>query len=465
MTLRFGTDGIRGVANRELTPELVTAVGRAAARVLGTARPFVVGRDTRRSGPMLESALVAGLCAEGADVLLAGVLPTPAVAALAHARDAPAAMLTASHNTFHDNGVKLFAVDGRKLNDESESSIEHELRGLAADAPTGPEGRGVGVASELRGALDEYVDHIVNALDERRLGGLRVIVDCANGAAFRAAPRVLRDLGVHVDVLHAAPNGANINDGCGSTDPRDLQRAVVAMGADAGLAFDGDADRLIAVDENGAIVDGDHLLAIAAFDLHERGLLRHDAVVVTQMANGGLHRALRDAGIRVVEVEVGDRNVLDALAQGDLSLGGEQSGHLVYPDLATTGDGILSGALLLDVLDGTGQRLSRLASIVHKTPQVLRSVPVADKDKLDGDETFWQTAQQARDVLGDDGRILVRPSGTEHVVRIMVEAATPQAAADTATRLAMAVEAACGVRDDDTAARPSREQVLLNHEE
>lgn len=445
MTLRFGTDGIRGVANQELTPELVTAVGRAAARVLGVAHPFVVGRDTRRSGPMLEAALVAGLCAEGADVLSAGVLPTPAVAQLAHERDAPAAMITASHNTFADNGVKLFAVGGRKLSDEVERSIEHELRALAAGMPSGPDGRGVGVASELRDALDEYVDHVVAVLGDRRLGGLRVVVDCANGAAFRAAPRVLRELGAHVEVLHAAPNGANINDGCGSTDPSDLQRAVVAVGADAGLAFDGDADRLIAVDEDGDVVDGDQILAIAAFDLQERGLLRHDAVVVTQMANGGLHRVLRDAGIEVVEVEVGDRNVLDALARRDLALGGEQSGHIIFPDLSTTGDGILTGALLLDVVEGTGQRLSRLASIVERVPQELRAVPVADKDRLDGDGDFWREAHAVMEDLGDDGRVLVRPSGTENVVRVMVEASDADAAATAADRLVAAVETACGL--------------------
>jgi phosphoglucosamine mutase len=444
MSLRFGTDGIRGVANRDLTPELVTALGRAAARVLGRDEPFVVGRDTRRSGPMLEAALVAGLCAEGADVMLTGVLPTPAVAQIAHQRGAPAAMITASHNPFPDNGVKLFAVGGRKLRDDVEHAIEDELRELATETPTGPDGRGVGVSSELRDALDTYVAHVVGVLEGRRLEGLRVVVDCGNGAAFRAAPRVLRALGVDVEVLHAAPDGTNINAGCGSTDPSELQRAVLAWGADAGLAFDGDADRLIAIDETGGLVDGDQLIAIAAFDLQERGRLRHDAVVVTQMSNGALHRVLRDAGIQVIEVEVGDRNVLDALEQHDLALGGEQSGHLVYSDLSTTGDGILAGVQLLDVLDGTGQTLSRLAGIVQRAPQVLRSVRVADKERLDADRAFWRTAQEVQSELGDAGRVLVRPSGTEPVVRVMVEAATEAAATAAADRLTAAVEAACG---------------------
>jgi len=444
MSLRFGTDGIRGVANRELTPELVTALGRAVARVLGADQPFVIGRDTRRSGPMLEAALVAGLCAEGADVLLVGVLPTPAVAQLAHERGAPAAMITASHNPFPDNGVKLFAVGGRKLTDDVERAIEHELRELASGAPFGPAGRGVGVSAELRDALDQYVDRIVGVLEGRQLAGLHVVVDCGHGAAFRAAPRVLRELGVELEVLNAAPDGTNINADCGSTDPSALQRAVVEAGADVGLAFDGDADRLIAVDESGAIVDGDQLIAIAAFDLQERGLLRHNAVVVTQMSNGSLHRVLGEAGIEVVEVDVGDRNVLDALASRDLSLGGEQSGHLIYADLSTTGDGILAAVELLDVLDGTGQKLSRLAAVVTRSPQELRAVRVADKHLLDTDRAFWKAAQEAQDELGDSGRILVRPSGTEAVVRVMVEAATDEQARSVADRLVAAVERACG---------------------
>jgi phosphoglucosamine mutase len=445
MTLRFGTDGIRGVANRELTPELVTALGRAAVRVLGADRPFVLGRDTRRSGPMLEAALVAGACAEGANVTLVGVVPTPAVAHLARTRNAPAAVISASHNTYVDNGVKFFAPGGRKIPDELERHVEQQLRELATLTPEpGAAGTGVGVASELKGAVEEYATHLVSTLEGRRLDGLHVVIDCANGAAFRAAPRVLRELGARVDVLHASPDGTNINSDCGSTHPAELQRSVVGLGADVGLAFDGDADRVIAVDERGAIVDGDQLMLIAALDLKERNRLHGDAVVVTVMSNLGLRRALEREAIELVEVPVGDRHVSDELERRGLSLGGEQSGHVIYADLATTGDGILTGIMLLDVLHGTGQPLSRLAGVMERFPQVLRNVRVVDRDRLDGDRKFWAAARDAQDQLGDDGRVLVRPSGTEPLVRVMVEAPTQQQAESIADRLAMAVADACG---------------------
>ena len=445
MTLRFGTDGIRGVANRELTPELVTALGRAAMRVLGTDRPLVLGRDTRRSGPMLEAALVAGACAEGANVVLVGVVPTPAVAHLARTRDAPAAVISASHNAYADNGVKLFAVGGRKIPDELERQVELELRQLAAIAPDpGPAGTGVGVASELKGAVEEYAAHLVSTLEGRKLDGLHVVVDCANGAAFRAAPRVLRELGARVEVLHAAPDGTNINDHCGSTYPAELQRTVVDLGADVGLAFDGDADRVIAVDETGAVVDGDQIMLIAALDLKERGKLHGDAIVATVMSNLGLRRALAREGIELVEVPVGDRHVSDELERRGLSLGGEQSGHVIFSDLANTGDGTLTGVMLLDVVHGTGQRLSRLAGVMDHFPQVLRNVEVVDRDRLDGDGKFWAVARDAQAELGDDGRVLVRPSGTEPLVRVMVEASTQVQAESIAERLAMAVADACG---------------------
>ncbi|MGH9015070.1 MAG: phosphoglucosamine mutase [Acidimicrobiia bacterium] len=445
MTLRFGTDGVRGVANRDLTPELVTALGRAAARVIGTDHPFLVARDTRRSGPMLEAALVAGLCAEGAGVEQAGVLPTPGLAYLAQAREAPAAMISASHNPFLDNGVKLFAPGGRKIPEDWEARIEKHVRDLASTVPGGgAEGTGVGVGRRLRGADDEYVAHLVGALDERRLDGLHVVVDCGNGAAFEAAPRTLRGLGAEVDVHNDRPDGTNINDGCGSTYPAPLQKAVVAARAHAGLAFDGDADRVIAVDERGNLVDGDQMLAVIALDLRERGRLRDDAVVATVMSNLGLRQALAAHGIELVETPVGDRHVLAALEERDLSLGGEQSGHLICTDLATTGDGILTGLLLLDVMARAGEPLSHLAGVMTRLPQVLRNVRVADRSRLNRSDDLWDRLRTAERELGGDGRILVRASGTEPVVRVMVEAPTAEQAEAVADRLATAVEQACG---------------------
>jgi len=445
MTLRFGTDGVRGVANRDLTPELVTALGRAAARVLGADRPFVVGRDTRRSGPLLEAALVAGLCSEGADVERVGVLPTPGVAYLAQLFDAPAAVISASHNPYPDNGVKLFARGGRKIADAPEQRIEMELRRLVdAGAGDGPDGPGVGVARDRLGAAADYIAHLSAALGGRRLEGQSVVVDCGNGAAFEIAPWALRVQGAWVRVLHDQPDGTNINAGCGSTDPRELQQAVLAAGANAGLAFDGDADRVIAVDERGNLVDGDQMLAIIALDLHERGELRGNAVVATVMSNLGLRRALVEHGIEVVETPVGDRNVLTALEERGLSLGGEQSGHLIVTELATTGDGTLTGMLLLDVMARRGRPLSELAAVVEPFPQVLRSVRVADRAGVDRDGALKAELVSVEEELGVDGRVLVRPSGTEPVVRVMVEAPTTDQAETAATRLVAAVERACG---------------------
>ncbi len=441
MTLRFGTDGVRGIANRELTVELVTALGRAAVRVLGADAPFVVGRDTRRSGPMLEAALVAGLCAEGADVVLAGVLPTPGVAHLARDRGGPAAVISASHNPYTDNGVKLFAAGGRKIPDELEAQVEHELRELAVSDPgPGPDGPRVGVASERRQAFDEYLEHLVDSLNGRRLDGLQVVVDCGNGAAFRVAPTALRELGAEVDVLNASPDGMNINDGCGSTNPADLRDAVLVSGAAVGLAFDGDADRVIAVDERGEPVDGDHMLAIAALDLHDRGMLGGNAIVSTVMSNLGLRRALDPYGIELVETPVGDRNVVDEMERRNLVLGGEQSGHVIFADHATTGDGTLTGILLLDVMARRRRMLSELASVMTPVPQVLRNVSVADASALNGDSAFWGRVRAAGEELGDKGRVLVRPSGTEPVVRVMVEATDAAEAEAVADRLVDLVE-------------------------
>jgi phosphoglucosamine mutase len=445
MTLRFGTDGVRGVANRDLTPELVTALGRAAARVLGADGPFVVGRDTRRSGPLLEAALVAGLCSEGADVERVGVLPTPGVAYLAQMFDAPAAVVSASHNPYPDNGVKLFARGGRKIADAPEQRIEAELRRLVdAGAEVGPEGPDVGVARDRVGAAADYIAHLAGALGGRRIDGQSVVVDCGNGAAYEVAPWALRVLGTQVKVLHAEPDGTNINAGCGSTDPGELQEAVVAAGAHAGLAFDGDADRVIAVDERGRLVDGDQMLAVIALDLHDRGELRGDAVVATVMSNLGLRRALAEQGVELIETPVGDRNVLTALEERGLSLGGEQSGHVILSDLATTGDGTLTGLLLLDVMARRGRPLSELAAVVEPLPQVLRSVQVGDGARVEHDGAFRAELESVEEQLGSDGRVLVRRSGTEPVVRVMVEAPTAELAETAATRLAAAVERACG---------------------
>ena len=441
MTLRFGTDGVRGVANTELTVELVTALGRAAARVLGTDAPFVVGRDTRRSGPMLEAALVAGICAEGADVLLAGVLPTPGVAFLARERRrSGCGDLRKSQPVRGQRGEAVragWAEDPRA----GRSAVEGELRALATEMPeSGASGRAVGVASEHRTAFDDYVAHLVDSLEGRRLDGLQVVIDCGHGAAFRSAPAALRALGAEVDVLNASPDGTNVNAGCGSTDTTDLRDAVRVSGAGAGLGFDGDADRVIAVDERGEEVDGDQMLAISAIDLHDRGLLRGDTVVSTVMSNLGLRRALAPYNIELIETPVGDRNVLDELERRNLALGGEQSGHVINTLHSTTGDGALTGILLLDVMCRRGRALSELATVMTPVPQVLRNVAVDDPEALNTDPAFWNRVRDVDAELGDDGRVLVRPSGTEPVVRVMVEAADVADAEAAVERLVDLVE-------------------------
>ncbi len=443
MSLRFGTDGVRGVANRDLTPELVTALGRVAARVLGSTS-WVVGRDTRRSGPMLEAALVAGLCAEGAEVASAGVLPTPGVAFLSQARGVPGAMISASHNPFPDNGIKLFAPGGRKISDDDQRRIESELAAVVAGDTSiaGADGARVGSWAPVPDPTGAYVAHLTGVLEGRSLDDMVVALDCGNGAAYEVAPRVLETLGATVVVLNATPDGTNINDGCGSTDPSQLRRTVVERQAQVGLAFDGDADRVIAVDERGDVVDGDQMLAIAALDLRERGRLRHDAIAATVMSNLGLRNALAANGVRLVETPVGDRHVLVAMEQHDLVLGGEQSGHVIFADHATTGDGTLTGIVLLDAVARGGRPLSELAAVVTRLPQVLRNVKVSDAKALDGPAArdFWREVERAGDELGTGGRVLVRPSGTEPVVRVMVEAETQARARQLAQRLVDALE-------------------------
>ncbi len=436
------------------------SLGRAAARTLcaGLDRPvFLVGRDTRLSGPMLQAALSAGLCAEGVDVVDLGVMPTPGVAALAASRELPAAVVSASHNPFQDNGIKLLSAGGRKLSDAEEEKVEGLLAQIAASHRRGGEpaagvsggdrwGTGLGRLLSDPGALEWYCERVASALEGRSLGGIKVVVDCANGAASATAERILAAAGAAVvEVLGAEPDGTNINAGCGSTDPSRLASAVRSNRADLGLALDGDADRVIAVDGGGEVVDGDRLLVLFARELKRRGRLGGDTVVVTVMSNLGLRRAMARSGIRVHETPVGDRYVLEALDANGWSLGGEQSGHIIFRDMATTGDGVLSGLMLLDLVRRSGRPLSELAAeSMVRLPQVIRNVTVGagSASEVASSEDVCSEVQRVEEELGSDGRVLLRPSGTEPLVRVMVEAPTEEAAEEAAGRLERAVSAA-----------------------
>jgi phosphoglucosamine mutase len=432
--VKFGTDGVRGVANSDLTAAFALDLGRAAARVLG-GREAVVGGDTRVSTAMLEAAFVAGLASEGVAVHRLGVVPSPAVAFESARRGCLGAVISASHNPYQDNGIKLFAPGGLKLSDDVEALIEADV--VALPPPTGD-------PAPLHDAetSPEYVDHVLGALEGRRLDGLRVVVDAANGAASALAAPLLRMTGADVVAIHDAPDGRNINADCGATHTASLAAAVVEHRADLGLALDGDADRLLAVDHTGALVDGDHVIAVCAIDRHARGLLRDGTVVVTVMTNLGFRLGMQAVGIRVVETAVGDRYVLEALAAGDLSLGGEQSGHVIFRDLATTGDGLLTGLVLCDAVRRAGRPLADLAAAaMTRLPQVLVNVPVEAR-MPDAAERLAAEITAAEAALGDHGRVLVRPSGTEPLVRVMVEAPTQAQAEATADRLAAAVRAA-----------------------
>ncbi|SCX47078.1 phosphoglucosamine mutase [Klenkia marina] len=440
----FGTDGVRGLANADLTPELALAVARAAAGVLadrdGTSRPVaVVGRDPRASGEMLEAAVVAGLTSAGAQVLRVGVLPTPAVAHLTAALDADlGVMLSASHNPMPDNGIKLFSRGGHKLPDVVEAAVE---RAVTAGTGTGahrPTGAGVGRVLDLPDAGARYVDHLLAAVPAP-LAGVTVVVDCAHGAASALAPEVYRRAGATVHVIGAEPDGWNINDGVGSTHLGPVQAAVRETGADLGLAHDGDADRCLAVTAAGDVVDGDAILAVCALALHETGALTGDTVVATVMSNLGFHHTMREAGIAVTTTAVGDRYVLEALRTGELSLGGEQSGHLVFLDHATTGDGLLTGLMLMARMATTGSSLADLAGVVRRLPQVLVNVPVADRIAVSESDDVARAVNAVEEELGETGRVLLRPSGTEQLVRVMVEAPTQEQADTVAHRLAEVV--------------------------
>ena len=423
----FGTDGVRGVANQGLTPELAFRIGRAegslAAKRIG-GRPLVlIGRDTRVSGEMLEAALVAGLLSVGADVGRLGVVTTPGVAYLTKSRQAAAGiMISASHNPVADNGIKIFGPDGYKLNDQEETEIE-QLLDEPEDTLPRPVGGDVGRVSDASGSVDSYLSYLAQTV-QGTLNGLKIILDCAHGAAFHLAPRLFRGLGAEVAVIGGAPNGVNINEGVGSTHPERLQEEVRKRQAHIGLAFDGDADRLIAVDETGEVVDGDFIMAILASWLKDQGRLHADTLVTTVMSNFGLHEAMRQRGIATVQTAVGDRHVLEKMLEGGFSLGGEQSGHIILRDYATTGDGMLTAVQLSHVVRQSGQTLGQLKQIMRKFPQVLHNVPLASPDakqRWQENAAIRQAIAEAEQQLGEQGRVLVRPSGTEPLLRIMVE--------------------------------------------
>ena len=419
---RFGTDGIRGLAFEELSTEIAMCLGRATARVMDLER-VVVGRDTRESGPALSTALIEGLNAEGVQVLDVGVLPTPGVAFLSASMMIPGFVLSASHNPFHDNGIKVIGSGGTKLSTATEVAIEKELEALLLDPSQHVYAGTKGTTAQEPGTHRLYTDSLVNVLGIDALASMSIVVDCANGAAFETAKVVLEALGAKVTTIGAEPNGRNINDGVGSTHPEKLSSTVVAQGADLGLALDGDADRLIAVDANGAVIDGDALLALFAKDLKDQGRLANDTVVVTVMTNLGFHRAMEHEQINVQTVAVGDRNVVEAIDKDKLTLGGEQSGHIIFREFATTGDGLLSGLLLADLLRRSSSTLGELAASAFTLyPQYLEAVPVAPGSDLAGATELWERVKSAELDLGDRGRILIRASGTEPVIRVMVEA-------------------------------------------
>jgi phosphoglucosamine mutase len=445
----FGTDGVRGIANRDLTAELALDLSVAAAHVLGEAgaadefrsqRPMaVVGRDTRASGEFLEAAVVAGITSAGVDVLRLGVLPTPAVAHLTADLGADfGVMLSASHNPMPDNGIKFFSRGGHKLADLLEAEIEAHMR---ADWRR-PVGRSVGRVRDLPAeAESRYVDHLVSTVPHP-LDGLRVVVDGANGAAYDSAPRALRTTGADVVAIHCEPDGYDINEGCGSTHLESLQSAVVRSGAHAGVALDGDADRCLAVDAEGLVVDGDQILAVLALAMRDAGRLRDNTVVATVMSNLGFRQAMEREGVLVEQTKVGDRYVLELMRARGYNLGGEQSGHVVMTDHSTTGDGTLTALHLLSRMAQTGRSLADIAGVMTRLPQVLVNVPGVDKARAGDDPTVRAAVQDAQDELGTSGRVLLRPSGTEALVRVMVEAETAEHAQQVAKRLATVVETA-----------------------
>ena len=440
MARLFGTDGVRGRANREVTAELALGLAAAAAHVLALSGAFaghrpraVVGRDPRASGGFLSAAVCAGLASAGVDVIDVGVLPTPAVAHLTAALDVDlGVMLSASHNPMADNGIKFFSRGGHKLADDVEDAIESRM-GEMWDRPTGNDvGR---ISIDTGAASNAYIQHLLTTLPNP-LAGLRIAIDCANGAASEVGPAALRGAGAEVIVISAAPDGRNINDACGSTHPEPLQAAVVASGADLGVALDGDADRCLAVDHTGALVDGDQIMGVLALAMRKRGTLASDTLVTTVMSNLGLRLAMKEAGIVTVETAVGDRYVLEAMRGNGYTLGGEQSGHVIMSEHSTTGDGVLTAMHLAAEVAASGRRLADLAGTVQRFPQVLVNVRGVDRTRTESDDGVRAAVARAEADLGETGRVLLRPSGTEPLVRVMVEASTPTLARQIADSLA-----------------------------
>jgi phosphoglucosamine mutase len=431
----FGTDGIRGEANVDLTPELALRLGRAAVRSLPGHSRFVVGRDTRESGPMLESALVAGLLAEGAEVLLAGVIPTPAVAFLTEDLEAAAGVvISASHNPYLDNGIKFFGPGGVKLPDDTEKAIEAEFKGLEITE----DAREVGEARPVDDAELRYVDHLLECVNFD-LEGYKIALDCANGAAWRVCPTAFRELGAEVETIGTDPDGRNINLDCGSTHPEQVAGMVTNWQADIGFALDGDADRCICADETGQVRDGDHVMSVAARYLNERGILHPVLVVSTVMSNLGFYKSLEEAGVESVQTEVGDRYVMEKMLATGAVLGGEQSGHIIFREHASTGDGTLTALMVAGIVRDTGKPLSALAASMKKYPQVLINVKARSGRRLSKHMPAWGTIRRYEKELGEKGRVLVRSSGTEPVERVMVEAVSQRKAEEIAGKIADAI--------------------------
>lgn len=423
----FGTDGVRGVANKELTPELAFRLGRAATAFFGEeshCQPIVViGRDTRISGQMLEAALAAGICSAGGKAILAGVVPTPAVAYLTRKLNAQAGVvISASHNPYPDNGIKFFAGTGYKLPDAVEEKLE-DLVLQTTDELARPTAEGVGTIEYRHDLIKEYMDYAVSTVGDS-FSGLKIVVDCSNGAAFEVAPAVLKSLGAEVVVINDSPNGININKDCGSTHMAGLQQAVIKHQADIGIAHDGDADRCLAVDETGALVDGDQIMVICALELLKQNQLKDNTLVTTVMSNIGLHQAIKKAGGRLEITPVGDRYVLENMREYGYTLGGEQSGHIIFNEYSTTGDGLITALQLIWSTRKSGKKLSELAGLMTRFPQLLVNVRVQSKEGWQDNQAIEAAIKAGEAELGESGRILVRPSGTEPLIRVMAEGPT-----------------------------------------